>query len=173
MFKGPENHRKFHQRKRDKFFSNIPIFFVAKHYAVVDIYLSMRLSRHVSPFGNLSQGVFFSVDLFSRRRRPMNITGAVAGSPLFHHIKTVLCSTVFNTPFQMTIVRSYRAAMFVLHVDTFKNRTMLTPRSRAFKNLYGASIRNDIQQIILGVENKFHYMSAQSEPMQRLQKIKQ
>ena len=73
----------------------------------------------------------------------------------------------------MTIVRSYRAAMFVLHVDTFKNRAMLTPRSRAVKKLYRASIRNDIQQIILGVENKFHYMSAQSEPMRRLQKIKQ
>ena len=103
----------------------------------------------------------------------MNITGAVAGSPLFHHIKAVLCSTVFNTPFQMTIVRSYRAAMFVLHVDNFKNHAMLTPRSRAFKKLYEASIRNDIRQIILGVENKFHYMSAQSEPMRRLQKMKQ
>ena len=45
--------------------------------------------------------------------------------------------------------------MLVIHVDTFKNRAMLTPRSRAVKKLYGASIRNDIQQIILGVENKF------------------
>ena len=168
MFNGPENHRKCQQRQRDKFFSKIPIFFVAKYYVVVDLYLSMRklsnLSRHVSPFGNLSHGVFFSVDLFSGRRRPMNITGAVAGSPLFHFIKTVLCSTVFNTPFQMTTVRSYLAAMFVFHVDTFKNRAMLAPRSRAVKKPQKASITNDIQQIILSVEKKFHCMSAQSEP---------
>ena len=168
MFNGPENHRKCQQRQRDKFFSKIPIFFVAKHNVVVDLYLSMRklsnLSRHVSRFGNLSHGVFFSVDLFSGRRRPMNITGAVAGSPLFHFIKTVLCSTVFNTPFQMTTVRSYLAAMFVFHVDTFKNRAMLAPRSRAVKKPQKASITNDIQQIILSVEKKFHCMSAQSEP---------
>ena len=48
----------------------------------------------------------------------MNITGAVAGNPGLHHIKTVLCLTVFNTPFQITIVQSYRAAMFVLYTDT-------------------------------------------------------
>ena len=70
MFNGPANPRKFHLRKRDTFFSKIPIFFVAKHNVVVDLYLSMRklsnLSRHMSPFGYLSLGVFFSVDLFSR-----------------------------------------------------------------------------------------------------------
>ena len=71
----------------------------------------------------------------------------------------------------MTIVRSQRAAMFVFHVDTLKNRAMLAPRSRAVKKPCGASVRNDIQQIILGVENKFHCMSAQSEPMRRLKKI--
>ena len=53
MFNGPENHRKCQQRQRDKFFSKIPIFFVAKHNVVVDLYLSMRklsnLSRHMSP----------------------------------------------------------------------------------------------------------------------------
>ena len=49
----------------------------------------------------------------------MNITGAVTGNPRFHHIKTVLCLTDFNTLFQRTIVRSYRATMFALHVDTF------------------------------------------------------
>ena len=41
----------------------------------------------------------------------------------------------FYTPFQITIVLSYRAAMFVLHVDTFKARAMFAPRSRAVKNL--------------------------------------
>ena len=48
----------------------------------------------------------------------MNITGAVSGNPGLHHIKTVLFLTVFNTPFQITIVQSYRAAMFVLYTDT-------------------------------------------------------
>ena len=46
----------------------------------------------------------------------MNITGAVAENPGLHHIKTVLFLTVFNTPFQITIVQSY--AMFVLYTDT-------------------------------------------------------
>ena len=49
----------------------------------------------------------------------MNITGAVAGNPRFHHIKTVFCYTVFNLPFQITIVLSYRTAMLVLHVKNF------------------------------------------------------
>ena len=35
---------------------------------------------------------------------------------------------------------SYRAAMFVLHVDTFKARAMFAPRSRAVKKPYGASL---------------------------------
>ena len=61
--------------------------------------------------------------------------------------------------------------MFVFHVDTFKSRAMLAPRSRAVKKPYGASIRYYVQQIILGVEIKFHCMSAQSEPMRRLNKI--
>ena len=46
----------------------------------------------------------------------------------------------FYTPFQITIVLSYRAAMFVLHVDTFKARAMFAPRSRAVKKPYGASL---------------------------------
>ena len=37
-------------------------------------------------------------------------------------------------------MRSYRAAMYVLHVDTFKARAMLAPRSRAVKKLYGATL---------------------------------
>ena len=158
MFNGSANHRKFQQRQRNKFFSKIPIFFVAKHYAVVDLYLSMRklwnLSRHVSPFGNLSHGVFFSVDLFSRRRRPMNITGAVAGSPLFHHIKTVCVRLFLTHLFRWQLCDRIEPPCW-LSMLTLKNRAMLTPRSRAVKKLYGASIRNDIQQIILGVENKF------------------
>ena len=40
----------------------------------------------------------------------MNITDAVAGNPRFQHIKTVK-KTVSNPPFQITIVRSYRATI--------------------------------------------------------------
>ena len=50
----------------------------------------------------------------------MNITRAIAGNTRFHHMKTVLCLTVFNPPLQITIVRSYRAAVFVLHIVTLK-----------------------------------------------------
>ena len=58
----------------------------------------------------------------------MNITGAVAGNPRLHHI------IVLSTPIiQMTIVRSYRAAMFVLHVDTSQPRAMFEPRPRGSK----------------------------------------
>ena len=42
---------------------------------------------NLSPFGNLSHRVFFSVDLFFRCRRPINITGGVAGNPWFHSIE--------------------------------------------------------------------------------------
>ena len=77
----------------------------------------MRRLSNLSPFSNLVQSVFFSVDLFFRRRRPMNITGIVARDRRFHHIKTASCQTVWNTPLPMTIVRSYQAAMFVLHIS--------------------------------------------------------
>ena len=61
-----------------------------------NLYLSMRKLSILSPFGNLSRSVFFSVDLFFRRRIPMNITDAVAENPRFHDIKTVLCYTVLT-----------------------------------------------------------------------------
>ena len=65
----------------------------------------------------------------------MNITGAVSGNPRFHYIKIVSYFTVFNTPLQITTVHHiYRAAMFVLHVDTFKARALFTPRSHVIKN---------------------------------------
>ena len=82
-----------------------------------------------------------------RRRKPKNITGAFAGDLRFHCIKTLLYYTVFYTPFQITIVLSYRAAMFVLNVDTFKARAMFAPRSRAVKKIYGASLRR-VQLIV-------------------------
>ena len=52
--------------------------------------LSMRKLSNLSPFGNLSHGVFSSVDLFFRGKMPMNITRAVTGNSRFHDIKTVL-----------------------------------------------------------------------------------
>ena len=62
-------------------------------------------------------------------------------NPRFHHIKTVLCLTVLNIPFQLTIMQSYRAAMFVLHIDSFEARAMFAPRSCAVKKHYGASFK--------------------------------
>ena len=37
-------------------------------------------------------------------------------------------------------MRSYRVTMFVLHVETFEARAMFTPRSRAVKKSYVASL---------------------------------
>ena len=73
MFNGPANLRKFHRRKRDKSCSKDPYFLCYKtlRYGMElrqDLYLNMR------KLGNLSLGVFFSVDLFFRRRRPINKT---------------------------------------------------------------------------------------------------
>ena len=67
-------------------------------------------------------------------------------------------------------VRSYLAAMLFFHDDTFKARAMFAPRSRAVKKPCRVSLNKDIQQIILGIKNKFHCMSAQSEPIRRLTK---
>ena len=58
--------------------------------------VNFRTCRDLSPFGNLSCGSIFSVDHFFRRRRPMNITNAVVGNPRFQHLKTVLCTNMFN-----------------------------------------------------------------------------
>ena len=49
-----------------------------------------------------------------------------------------------NTPLQITIVRSYRAAMFVLHVDTYKARAIFAPRSPTVKKYYEASLSGEI-----------------------------
>ena len=55
-----------------------------------DQYLSVHRLLNLLPFGNLSCSLFFSVDLHLRHKRPMDITGAVAENPRFHHKKTVL-----------------------------------------------------------------------------------
>ena len=96
MFNDPANLRKFNWRKRNKSNSTNPYFICRKRFRNgikprQDRYLGMRRLSNLSPFCNLSHGVFFSVDLFFSRRRPMNITGAVAGNPTFHQIK--LCLT--------------------------------------------------------------------------------
>ena len=49
-----------------------------------------------------------------------------------------------NTPLQITIVRSYRAAMFVLHADTYKARAIFAPRSPTVKKYYEASLSGEI-----------------------------
>ena len=38
-----------------------------------------------------------------------------------------------NTPFQITIVRPYRAAKFLLYIDPYKERPLFAPRSRGVK----------------------------------------
>ena len=86
---------KFQLWKRDQSCSKDPYFLCRKTLRNglrlrQDLYLSMRKLSKLSPISNLSHGVFFSVDLFFRRRRPMNITGAVAGNSRFHHRKTAL-----------------------------------------------------------------------------------
>ena len=123
MFSGPANLGKFHSRKRDKSCLKDPYFLWYKKLLNgielrQDLYLSMCKLSNLSP--RLSHSVFFSVDPFFRCRRPRNITGAVAGNPRFHHRKNILCETVFNTPFQITIVRSYRAAVFVFMLTVLK-----------------------------------------------------
>ena len=146
MFNDSANLTKFHRRKRDKSCSKDPYFLCRKTLRngialCQDLYLSMIKLSNLSPFGNLSHGVFFSVDFefFFRRRRSMNIRSAVAGNPRFHDIKTLKCSTVLDTPFQIAIVRLYLAAMIVLHLDTYKARAMFSHRYIAVKKSYGAS----------------------------------
>ena len=89
----------FHPRKSDKYCSKDLYFLGSKTVRNgielrQDLHLSMRklsnLSRSVA-FWQSFPRCFFSVDLFFRRRRPMGITGAVAGNLRFQHIKTVLC----------------------------------------------------------------------------------
>ena len=50
----------------------------------------MRTLSNLSPFGNLSHSVFSSVDLFLRRRSPMNTTGSVAG-PSYKNCDVNIC----------------------------------------------------------------------------------
>ena len=151
MFNGPVNLRKFHRRKRDKSCSKYPYFLCHKTSRNgieprQDLYLrcvNIRICRDLSPLGNLSQGVFFSVDLFFRRRAPINITGKIAGNPRIHHTKTF--QLFFNKLFQITIGRSYRAAVFVKHVDTFlSSRYVRTQLSRGSKIPYWASLNEKV-----------------------------
>ena len=102
MFNGSANIRKFHRQKRDKSCWKDPYLLCRKAFRDgielrQDLYLSMRNFLNLSHSGNLSHGVSFSVDLFFKSGRPMNITKAVAGNPRFHHIKL------------------YRAELFLIH----------------------------------------------------------
>ena len=78
MVKGPANLRKFHRRKRDESYlkdSYFPCLKTLRNGMKLrqDRYLSLRRLSNLSPFGNLSHGVSFSVDLFFRRTRPMKL----------------------------------------------------------------------------------------------------
>ena len=73
MFNGSANLRKFHRRKRDKSCSKDPYFLCYKTLCY-GMELRQNLYLNMRKLGNLSLGVFFSVDLFFRRRRPINKT---------------------------------------------------------------------------------------------------
>ena len=68
MVDGPSNLRKFHLRKRDKSHLKDPYFLCLKTLRNgmnfrQDRYPSLHRISNLSPFGNLSHGVSFSVDL--------------------------------------------------------------------------------------------------------------
>ena len=105
MFNGPANLTKFHLRKRNKSCSKDPYFLCRKTLRNgielrQDLHLSMRKLSSLSPFGNLSCCVLFSVDLFFRRIEPPR------------------------------------------YFVTLKAPAMFTPRSRAIKKPYGASLKD-------------------------------
>ena len=118
MVKGPANLRKFHRRKRDESHLKDSYFLCLKTLRNgmklrQDRYLSLRRLSNLSPFGNLSHGVSFSVDLFFRRTRLMNITDAVTGNPRFHHIKK---KCIVLNCFQHTFSDNNRAILSSRHV---------------------------------------------------------
>ena len=99
----------------------ISVFFFAKHcvmeWNVAKIYIwafvNFRICRRLAIFPTV-----FSFRLTSYSGvKGSHITRAVAGNPRFHLLKTVFCWTVFDTPFQITIMRSYRTAMFVFYAS--------------------------------------------------------
>ena len=108
MFNVIVNLRKFHCMKPDKSYSKDLYFFVAKLYLMVTelrqdrvwACVDFRIFRHLAIFPPMFS---FRLTFFFRGWRPVNITGAVTGNPRFHQIQTVLCLTVFKTPFQMTV----------------------------------------------------------------------
>ena len=105
MFNGPANLWKFHFRKRNKSCSKDPYFLCRKTLRNgielrQDLHLSMRKLSSLSPFGNLSCCVLFSVDLFFWRIEPPR------------------------------------------YFVTLKAPAIFTPRSRAIKKPYGASLKD-------------------------------
>ena len=84
MFNGSANLTKFHRRKSHNSYPKDPYLLCRK---ALRNGIELRFCYLYAIF----PGVFFLVDLSFRRRRPMNISGAVARNPRFHHIKIVLC----------------------------------------------------------------------------------
>ena len=82
MFNSPANIRKFRRGRRDKSCSKDLYFLYRKrlHNGIElrqDLYPSMRKLSYLLPSDNLSHSGFFSTNLFFRRKRPINIAGAL------------------------------------------------------------------------------------------------
>ena len=96
MFNGPTNLRKFLWRTVDKSCSKDPYFLRHKTLFIWGcVYLWICCLLTICP-------MIFSILLtfFFRRRRPKNITGAVAGNLRFHHKKTVWSKTILTHLFR-------------------------------------------------------------------------
>ena len=116
----------------------IPIFFVAKLYVIewnlAKIGIWTCVHFRMSPFSNLSYGVFSSVDLFLRRRSPMNTTSSVAGNPKFHHIKTATLTFAESFTLKIFSLHSWNSLTWksILHAEERTSRkkkfTRLMPR---------------------------------------------
>ena len=106
----------------------IAIFFVTKHYVMKWNFAKI----YIWACENLA--IFPSVFSF----RLTSFSG-VEGLLIKH--KNCIVLNCPNTPFQITILRSYRVTLFVLHVDTFKARNLFAPRSCAVEKPFGAFLK--------------------------------
>ena len=97
MFNGLANLGTFHWRETQWILLERSLFSLSQNIMLwielcQDVYLSVcklyNLSQSVT-FWQFFPWCFFLFDLSFRHRRPMNITGVVAGNPRFHHTKTV------------------------------------------------------------------------------------
>ena len=93
------------------------------------------LTKFCSLLLNDSPVVFFIFEVFSKRPNAPRI------GCRFWNSQSAYCGyIVFTYPLLIWIVRSYRAAIFVLLGDIFKARAMFGSRYRAVKKPYGATL---------------------------------